>query len=357
MTGIGPVYPNLYTVLVAPPGIGKTVIATECEKLWRALPEHHVAPTSLTKAALVDALSNAQRKLIRPGKTPSYVEFNSLLVLAGELGVLLPDYDREFLNALTAIYDGQMYEEKRRTKDLHIKIAAPQLNILGCTTPSYLSEFMPEGAWDQGFISRVILVYAGESIKRSIFSMMANSITKDLAPDLKHISSLYGTFTMDKDAETAFDNWFMADCPPRPEHPKLLHYNSRRHFHLLKLCMIFSVDRGDDLRITLSDFQTALDLLIETEFYMSDIFKAMGGMTADAKAMEEAWYYVYQQVAKDKRALPESRLVHFLANRVPAHSVMRVIDTMKAADLVRMKTDAQGHFGYMPGEGRAEKRF
>jgi hypothetical protein len=355
-TAIAPVYPNLYTVLVAPPGIGKTIIASECEKLWRLLPEHHVAPKSITKAALIDALNSASRKLIRPGQNPSYVEFNSLLVLAGELGVLLPGYDGEFLNALTDLYDGNPYEERRRTKDLHIKIPKPQLNILGCTTPSYLNEFMPEGAWDQGFISRVILVYAGESERRSIFSTIENNLVPDLTPDIKQIAQLYGEFTMDQDAMEAFEHWFMSGCEPAPDHPRLLHYCTRRHFHLLKLCMIYAVTRGDELNIKLEDYQAALDLLIETEFYMLDIFKAMGGHTNDAKAMEEAWYYVFQTTMKEKTVLLESRLVHFISNRVPAHSVMKVIEMMKAADFVRMKIDATGRAGYVPGEGLTRKR-
>src|SRR5215207_10197519 len=54
--GPKPVYPNMYIVLVGPPGVGKTVLTNEVEALWNDVPELHVAPHSLSKASMIDKM-------------------------------------------------------------------------------------------------------------------------------------------------------------------------------------------------------------------------------------------------------------------------------------------------------------
>lgn len=341
-------YPNLYTVLVGPPGVGKTTVLSEVSRLWRELPDHYVAPSSVTKASLIDCLEDAKRKIIRPGLVPPFVEFNSLLVASGELGVLIPAYENDFMNVLTDIYDGHPYAERRRTKDLRVNIQYPQLNLLGATTPSYLNAFMPEGAWDQGFISRTLLIYSGERVIRPLFGDQSRdeAAFKDLINDLKLIGSLYGEITFSQEAANAISAWHMAGGPPVPEHPKLAHYLTRRTAHLLKLCMVACVSDGGGLVISLAHYQRALNWLVEAEGSMPDIFRSMtsGG---DSRAMEEAWYFVYTTYMKEKKPLLETRLVFFLKERVPSHQIKPIIDTMVRAGMLKLEV-VSGLAAYRP---------
>lgn len=342
-------YPNLYVCFVAPPGVGKTVAITFAENLWRGLPDHHVAPTSVTKAALIDALNDASRKIIRPAEQPPYVEFNSLLVLVGELGLFLPAYDNEFMNALTALYDGHPYAERRRSKDLKLGIPHPQLNILAATTPSYLNAVMPEGAWDQGFISRTLLVYSGEQIRKPLFeeSNFSEKDFADLLHDLKIIGNYYGKLNFSPDAATAISDWHVSGGHPQPEHPKLTHYLSRRTAHLLKICMAITVSRADfDYTISLADFETALKFLSELEEAMPDIFRSMttGG---DGATIEDTWYYVWSLYAKEKKPIAEGRIVAHLKSRTPSHSVMKIIEVMVKSDMLKPQ-QMTGGLVYIP---------
>jgi hypothetical protein len=68
--------------------------------------------------------------------------------------------------------------------------------------------------------------------------------------------------------------------------------------------------------------------LLEAEETMPDIFKA-GSTGSDAKAMEEIWHFVL--VGKE---VPEHKIVKFASERIPAHSVMRVIANMERAGMI-----------------------
>lgn len=342
-------FPNLYVVLVGPPGVGKTVAASETGHFWRDLPNHHVSPTSVSKASLIDSLVDSKRQLVRPGKVPPFVEFHSINALSGELGVLIPGYDNEFMNTLTDLYDCNPYVERKRTKDVKISIQHPQINLLAATTPSYLGALLPEGAWTQGFISRTLLIYSGEAIITPMFSRnsLDDTFYKSLLSDLKIIGDYYGPVGFSDDAATAISAWHANPNKPTPEHPKLISYITRRTSHLLKLCMVAAASAGDGLEVTLQHYQTALDWLTEAESYMPDIFRSMrsGG---DSSAIEEAFYFVLQTFAKEKKPVIESRLVGFLRERVPAHNVLRVIEIMVKSNM--LKSAPAGHFmGYLPG--------
>lgn len=329
-------FPNLYVILVGPPGVGKSAILSQSERMLRSVRELHVAPSSLTSASLIDTLAMSERKLVRPESTPSYVQFNSLIVIASELGVFLPAYDAAFMNTLTKMYDGELYEERRRTgKVNHIKIERPQLSVLGGTTPSYLNSFLPEGAWDQGFTSRTIFSYAGEPVEKDIWEEDKNHDKQEKAyigvvNDLQHIGNLFGKMDWSDAVKAAITDWDRAGLPPVPEHGKLLHYNSRRLAHCLKLCMVASIARSDKLMVSLEDFEMARGWLLDAEATMPDIFRSFG-VSADARAIEDAWYFVFKEYSKTKKPMLENQIVGFLANRVPSHQVTKIIDVMVKA--------------------------
>jgi hypothetical protein len=337
-------YPNLYTIFVGPPASGKTIATSITQTLWSKMGDHHLAPNSVSRASLMDALREAERSIIRPQDTPSVIKFNSLLVVANELGVLMPEYGADFMNTLTDIYDGKRYGEKKRGSELNYVLLAPQINILSATTPSYLNAIMPEGAWDQGFISRVSMIYSGESVINDIFfGAEENEHEFDiLLHDLKLIGNLYGKLVFTEEAAKALGKWHMLKGPPIPDHPRLQHYNGRRTTHLLKLCMVASVSQRNDLIINVEDYNTALDWLLEAERYMPDIFKSMN-VGGDARAIKEAWHYSYEIYVRTKKYTSESKLIEFLSNRVPAHSVERILQVMVKSGLLEKTIE-----GYKP---------
>jgi hypothetical protein len=341
-------YPNFYVVLVGPPGVGKTEVTWRIRRLWESLDDHNIASTSVTKASLIDELAAANRRWVDPKAENPVTHFNSLLMCINELGVLLPAYENEFMNTLTDLWDCKHYSERRRTAKIEIDIKSPQLNLVAACTPSYLMHVLPEGAWDQGFLSRTMLVYSGDRQLRSLFSEVHfdQEGYDQLENNLGQIANLFGELKFERAAAEAMDKFHLTDGEPKPDHPKLLSYNIRRTVHLLKLCMVASVSRNNQLVITLEDFHRAYDWMTELERYMPDIFKAMSQGGA-GKTMEEAWYFLFQTHAKEGKPVLKHRLINFLQERVPVHSIQPTIDMMEQGKMIEKRLTTAGD-AYVP---------
>ena len=68
------------------------------------------------------------------------------------------------MSILNHLYDCPPYKERKRGKGIEYELENAQLNLLAGTQPAYLNNLLPEGAWQQGFMSRTIIVYSGEVI-------------------------------------------------------------------------------------------------------------------------------------------------------------------------------------------------
>jgi hypothetical protein len=336
-TATGDLYPNLFIIFVGPAAAGKGNALNASVEFFRCLVTQdgpYIAPTSMTAASMTDSLAASIRKIVRPAESPPYVEFHSLYIPSRELGVLLPQYDNSFMNTLTDIYDGKPYRQTRRGNSLDFSIESPQINILAATTPSYLNKFLPAGAWSEGFISRVILVYSGRAQRKSLWddSDGDSRLHRDLVNDLKIIGGKFGKIGFAEDAAYSINEWHMAGGEPTPDHPKLFSYVERRTAHLLKLCMIATLMRADNkFEIEMQDFEMAKAWLEEAEENMPDIFKNMKG---EYEVIEEAYIHVWQVVASEKTPISEDRLWRFLIERIPSHNIDRVVQAMIRSKLL-----------------------
>jgi hypothetical protein len=349
----GQLFPNQYVILVGPAGVGKSLCTRLAHDLLSGLrtPEtpFFLAPTSVTKASLIDRLDEAERRIVRPAESPSVVQFNSLQIVANEFGVFLPAWEAEFMNTLTDLWDCGRYAESRRTGNTKLEIPNTQLNLFSATTPAQLINLLPEGAWEQGFMSRVLMVYSGETAFTDLFAELDSDgkLYDALEHDLRDVYKIYGQMSVDIETQEALNDWGRSGGPPIPDHPKLVTYRQRRIAHLLKLCMVSAASCDSERIVTLDNFAEALDWLIELEAHMPDVFKSLK-LGGDARAIEECYHFIYQKFHKlGKKPVPEHLIIAFLQERVPAHNVDRILDVMQRGQLLE-KQFAGGGQGYVP---------
>lgn len=334
-------YPNMFTLLVTPPGIGKSVCIENIQELWfgtrlRNGSKFFTAPNNVTKAALIDHIAKADRKIMAGG---TLIEYHSLLVASSEFGVLVPAHDLEFLSVLNDIYDNpRAYRESRRTLGREIDIHHPQLNIIAGTQPAYLANLLPEEAWGQGFMSRVIMVYAGEGPTPDLFAEPdpRTELFQQLLVGMTHISSMMGCMEWSDEAMKEMQDWARAKLPPVPEHSKLTHYCARRVIHALKLCMISCASRTGKMLIELEDVMRAKNWLLGAELTMPDVFRAMAGRS-DSQVIDDLHYFMYKLYMVEKKPIHEARVWDYLKNYVPSDRIGRIIETCLRANIIARK--------------------
>lgn len=340
LTTTSRLYPNLYTLLVGHPGVGKTRTIMEGRKFLAELPGLHIAPTSMKMASLVDALAEAKRAPVSASNGSLTIEtFNSMTLLADDLSAFMHAYDDELVAGLTVFYDVWPYEHRRRTTSIHIKIPRPQLNIITGTTPSDLLKCIPDGAWGQGFTSRIILVFSDQRTVLDDFAGRVGEGEEALSEDLAQIFALQGEFKTTEEFRKLVAIWRSENEQPRPSHPRLEHYCSRRRATVYKLAMVSSMDRSSELVLSGDDFRRALGWLGAAELNMPRIFEE-GASTVDGRAMDE----IADFVRRSGVDVPEHRIIRFASGIVPAHAVLKVLQLMAMGGrLLKTGEDTKGN--------------
>lgn len=351
-------YPNMYILLITPAGVGKSV----CSKIITSLihevnevarEDHHklhTSPSSVTRAALIDCLAAAEKRIPRFKDKPSTViEFNSLYAIIDEFGVFLPAYDTDMMSVLSQLWTCVEFKEQKRGGAIKHLLKNPQINLLGGATPTYLADTMPPGAWEQGFMSRTFIIFSSEQIKVDPFMEVPQNdqLYKDLSHDLTMISRMYGEITWSDEAKAALSKWHWADNPPVPDHPKLKAYCARRSEHLLKLCQVASAAVGDSYRIELEHYQTAFGWLLEAETLMTGVFKAMtfGG---DMEVVRDTLHFISEEYNRTDKPVARGHILFFVQSRAPKQSIFNILKLLEEGGKINEVGDDRPGIWYEP---------
>lgn len=332
-------YPNLYVLLTAGPGVGKTDAIRGVTSFLRRLPEVHIAPSSVSRASLADVLMESTRTIVRPGEAQAVTTFNSLSVCADELGTFLATYEGEFMSTLNKLYDCILYDERKRhmKKGEAIMIPDPQLNLIAGTTPGWLMTNLPQQAWSEGFASRLLMVYSPVLAPRDpwVDEERDMRLEADLDSDLLEIHNMFGLMRFTVEVRDAFRSWYMGGQHPLPDHPKLEHYLPRRPVHLLKIAMCISAQRGNDYTITMEDYNEAWKMLVEIEGLMPTVFREMrsGG---DSAIFDETYNEVERLFVAEQKPVAEHKITRFISQRVPAYAIRKILEALLDTNMLRI---------------------
>lgn len=274
--------PNLYTLIVAPPGIvSKSSTADLGMRLLRAIPEIRFGPSTLTWQALYDAFVEVGEEF-EVSAEEVQTQF-PLVINSSEFGITLNTKDTEMIDQLVHIWDGAEMR-KRTRKDGELRIPTPSLNIIACTTPDWIANNFSQYIVGGGLTSRMLFVYADEKSKYIAYPQdhMPSDYPERqarLTRDLERMAQLVGKFTLTKQVRDWGQAWyedFHRNQAKKLDATLIGGYIARKQTLVHKVAMILAVSRGNSLVIDLPILERAVALLDELEKTMPKVYSRMG---------------------------------------------------------------------------------
>lgn len=335
-TKAGPQFANLYVMLVAPPGIGKSQAINPAEQLLKSTKKFLIAPNSVTSASFIDALARAQRTVLLPNN--KFLEYHHIFVFAAELGVFLNAHDLGFLSIINELFDHKesYREERRHSLKEPIDIPKPMTTLLVGSQPGFLATLLPDAAWTMGWTSRLLMVYSNSAPNVPIFGEYTQheAVQQSLVDKLDRAADYYGEMKWDAKAINSIESWRKDNWAPVPDHPKLANYIPRRgSIFAIKLAMVSAMSRGEALAIRECDVDRARNWLLEIETLMPQIFRDMI-MRSDDQVIEETFQYAFSLYIKHKLAISSAILLRFLSQRTPAEKAERILSLMEKSGML-----------------------
>lgn len=276
-------FPNFYILFVAKPGIvSKTTTMNTAMDLLREVPGVKFGPKVITWQALVTSFANSCESFEFNGE---YLPMSAITLASGELGNLIDPMDPKMMDTYITLWDGERKFDKVTKTSGEDIVEAPWINMIGCTTPSWIEQNMPRSAIGGGFTSRCIFVYA-DGKEKFVPWVDENveegdaGVRQALLQDLEHIAlSLVGPFTITREARDWYSpvyeaHWKLAAS--RMDEAMAEGYAARKQTHMCKLAMVLSASRHDDMVIALEDLQLANSMLEVLEPDMARVFSKLG---------------------------------------------------------------------------------
>lgn len=276
-------YPNFYIVLVAPPGIvSKSTTAGIGMELLRAVPGVKFGPEIVTWQALTASFVNAAETFVY--QDLHHVQ-SALTIESSEFGNLLNPQDKEMVDLLVTLWDGKgvRKETKHSGND---EVINPWINLIACTTPSWIAGNFPEYLIGGGLTSRMVFVYAEQKAR---FVPYLHKVapadyaqTKDsLIADLERIAvNCVGEYRLTPAAEAWGEQWYSDHyTKPRPKNlddDRFGGYFARKQTHIHKLAMVLAAAESDEMVITREHLELAYVMVTDLEPDMALVFSKIG---------------------------------------------------------------------------------
>ena len=279
-------FPNFYIIFVAPPGVvTKSTTAGLALSILREVPGINFGPDVVTWPALVECFCDATESF-QYGDT--FHTMSSMTLESSEFGNLFDPRDRNMVDLFVNLWDGKQGDFRKVTKGSgQDTIENPWINLIACTTPSWIAENFSKYMIGGGFCSRCVFVYADKKEKFIAYpkrNMEAanfpfESHRKKLLEDLKQIAAMKGEFTLTEAAYEWGEQWYSAHYNSTPLHlqdEQFSGYIARKQSHLHKLAMVLSASTSSSLIIEKEHLQIADEMVTDLEQDMAKVFAKIG---------------------------------------------------------------------------------
>ena len=305
-------YPNMFIVLVGPPGVGKGASMNILEQMIIDTKPNQVVNTlsdRITAERIIERISDGwstapqlkNRQLVL-GKND-----HNCLLFSSEIRVLLgaSDWMLEFLEEA---WSKTTYEYQTKNKG-NVAIDNMCCSLLAASVPDFLRNVNREAHMviTGGFSSRCLFIYAENPSKDLPFpeplkkNLKSKALYDNLILDLQEIGTLRGEFVIDTGARLRFEAFLRLNraASSKDDSEAVANFRARIKAHVLKLAMIFSVSRDNTLHISEMDMINAIAEIQKILASLSKLFRGAGeGMDAAVTARVQDFIEKYGRVSK-----------------------------------------------------------
>ncbi len=296
--------PNFYIIFVAPPGIvSKSTTLSIGMRLLRQIPGIHFGPDAVTWQALTESLANSTEEVdLTPGRESGKLSMDvnlqpmsCITIASSEFGTFMNPKDREMVDVLVSLWDGQLGVWEKRTKTSGSDVIAnPWINIAACTTPSWIAGNFPDYMIGGGFTSRCVFVYADQKRKLVPYPSLHvpknfKKMEEDLVHDLEILSTFCGEVKLSEAAQEFGEAWYVDHFSTHHaelSNSRFAGYIARKQTHIHKIAMVLSASDGaaKPLIISKRHLEAASQIATTLEADMPRVFSQIGliGITKHA---------------------------------------------------------------------------
>ena len=308
--GFKRIYGNMYVLLVGPPATRKGVAMDIADEFVREETGVKYAPedTGGQRQGLIVAMGGKVKDnkadenpfaMVVDGMMKEFKDLadgsdnpdrHAMYIFADEWGSFIGQNSLDLTRFLIKTYDGRDYTYQLKESTLSIKNSL--CGMIGGTTPTEISSLLPPEMIGQGFMSRVVLVYAGRMYKKMKRPIVNVWKKQELDGVMRNIwKEMSGPFKETKEAVEYLDNIYETRDIEITDN-RFIYYINRRHSHLIKTSMAMAALRGSQT-IEVIDIVDADFILTETE---KDMHLALGeyGMSPLAKAKQRMFEFLQQ---------------------------------------------------------------
>ena len=278
--GDDPLYPNLYLVLVGPPGTAKSTTIKRGRKILDRITEIYVAPDEITREQLFVRMETTAHRVYTDPKTKVPVDYTSCNVLSTEWDTFVGEQDINYIKQLCKFYDCEDkfdYETKNNECNYLPNV---YFNMIGDIQPEVLPNALPANVIGTGFTSRVIFVVEHEKRHNNPRPKFDQNIKNDLVQIAHEIYEHIGELKFSDVADKRYQEWYMEDKYSSALYgdTRFAAYVERKPQHVIKVAMLMSLSRshGKSSVIELVDFERAKEWLDRVEIKMGDAFMGFG---------------------------------------------------------------------------------
>lgn len=269
------IYPNLFVVLVASSGVGKTSAMREALPfIEAALGSKHISPSKITAAQFAKSFGMAQKA------DPQMGIYTPYLVWAEEFPSFLGSdaYKSGMIADLTTLYDCPPRWVKETKGQGIDDLVLPYLCLGAGTTAQGIFDVLPPGTVTQGFTARIMFIHAVYNSKRVVekpWTAKHIKLKELLLNDIRAIAQLAGPMKFSDIARTLWTDYYLYRPQADQEFAdtRLQGYAARKPFYVKKLAVLLSISESDALVVEAEHVERAFGMIAEIDDSLRRVYE------------------------------------------------------------------------------------